>query len=105
MVRLMKKQACVWGIEYRFKKKWWNKCEYGKWNPDWTGPIGEYTRESDRLSWHWHGEMAGCPYFFRTRAMARKWVKKRYPKWSACQGRVRKYVLTWDLAEEVPEND
>lgn len=104
MVRLMQRQTYVWGVDYRFRRAWWKKHAYGKWNPEWAGPIGVNIRESVNLRDHWHKEVAGRPYFFRTRALARNWVRKRYPKGSACQGRVRKFALTWEPVEKAAKN-
>jgi hypothetical protein len=96
----MKKQTIVWGVEYRFRKKWWEKYCGTKWCSIWTGPIGVYERVPSTTNEYWYNEIAGRPYFFRTRKLARNWVKKRYPKGSSCQGRVKKYVLTWESVEE-----
>ena len=82
----------VWGICYSIRVN-----SNAKWVP-WVGPVGVYGIKY--VPQELKNQLAGRPYFFRTRAEARKVAKAREIEsnktWTWCKYTVKKYQLSWE---------
>jgi len=85
------------------KKIVWGICSTIRINSNskwlsWIGPIGIYGIKE--VPQELENQLAGRPYFFRTREEARKVAKAKALRnnktWTWCKYKVKKYQLSWE---------
>jgi len=91
---MKQEKRIVWGICSTIRVS-----SYAKWRP-WVGPIGVFAMTHIPAKIGIKIELSGRPYFFRTRAEARKIAKaktlERNKTWTWCKYKVKKYQLSWE---------